>query len=359
MLDAIRYLATHDNSFIRYFEGHTGPVTCLAMHPGSDKFLSCSKDKTVRLWDVGSKNWAGSLILQSPFLAAWDPSGTVFAVASPDAASILLYSYAAFEKGPFKTIDLVKEAVESVGAGNGSLASFHYVARGWSKLEFSNDGKSLLLSTRGNGHFLLDAFDGSLKAYLRKPESGARGDSSSAGPSAAGNAKNSNNNNGGSGGPRATGPSNRVAPGELPVPNGDPASGSSSVNAPGGYWMESAGDSAFSPDGRYVLSGASISGKRAPDVLVWDTMAAWSIAGSEGSSNAAAGAGTARTSGPGGGRDREPAQPKTLGPGKVLDPMYTLDDKRDASVLAFNPRFNFFATADQDLVFWTPDFHQV
>ncbi|KAJ2962890.1 hypothetical protein NQ176_g10899 [Zarea fungicola] len=47
--NAIRYLATHDNSFIRYFEGHEGPVTSLAVHPGSDSFISCSQDNTVRL----------------------------------------------------------------------------------------------------------------------------------------------------------------------------------------------------------------------------------------------------------------------------------------------------------------------
>jgi COMPASS component SWD2 len=48
-VDSIRYLTTHDNSFVRYFEGHEGAVTCLAMHPGSDDFISCSKDNTIRL----------------------------------------------------------------------------------------------------------------------------------------------------------------------------------------------------------------------------------------------------------------------------------------------------------------------
>ena len=51
-IDAIRYLTTHDNAFLRYFEGHEAAVTCLEMHPGSDKFISCSKDNTVRLWNA-------------------------------------------------------------------------------------------------------------------------------------------------------------------------------------------------------------------------------------------------------------------------------------------------------------------
>ena len=36
----------------------------------------------------------------------------------------------------------------------------------WTRLEFSNDGKSLLVGSNGSqGHFLLDAFEGDLRAY--------------------------------------------------------------------------------------------------------------------------------------------------------------------------------------------------
>jgi COMPASS component SWD2 len=45
------------------------------------------------------------------------------------------------------------------------------------------------------------------------------------------------------------------------------------------------------------------------------------------------------------------------GTNKTIEPTYTLDDKREAAVLAFNPRYNFFATADQALMFWLPDPH--
>lgn len=42
----------------------------------------------------------------------------------------------------------------------------------WTKLEFSNDGKSLLLaSNSGTGHLLLDAFDGQLKAHCPRTTS--------------------------------------------------------------------------------------------------------------------------------------------------------------------------------------------
>ncbi|KAF7548832.1 hypothetical protein G7046_g8541 [Stylonectria norvegica] len=260
--DAIRYLATHDNSFIRYFEGHEGPVTNLAVHPGSDNFISCSQDNTVRLWDTQTKHWQGKLLLKSPFLAAYDPSGTVFAVACPSSGTVLLYDARHYDKAPFATVDIVEQC---------RRIDPQCLVRGWTKLEFSNDGKSLLVGTRGSGHFLLDAFEGTLKAYLHKPSGGTR----------------------------------RLAIGEAPAANGvssDPAA------------LESSGECCFAPDGRFVVSGSK------KDVLVWDTLVA-------------------------------------PGDNKVLEPTWTLPEKREAAVLAFNPRYNFFATADQELLFWLPDPH--
>ena len=253
--DAIRYLATQDNSFIRYFEGHEATVTNLALHPGSDNFISCSLDNTVRLWNISNKQWVAKLFLEDPRLAAWDPSGNVFAIGCPASASILLYDYRNATKAPFSTFDL--EAVRYPGDPEHSLFT------GWTQLAFSNDGKHILVGTKFNGHYLLDSFDGSLKAYLKKPGPGT----------------------------------SRPGVGET-------------GNAP-----ESSGDCCFSPDGRYVLSGAH------KDLLVWDTLA------------------------------------HPSGPHKELEPTHVLEEKREASVVAFNPRYNMIATADREVMFWLPDPH--
>ncbi|KAI9167347.1 WD repeat-containing protein [Paramyrothecium foliicola] len=260
--DAIRYLATHDNSFIRYFEGHEAPVTCLAVHPGSDNFISCSQDNTLRLWDTQTKHWQGQLLLRSPYLAAFDPSGTVFAVACPSSGTVLLYDLRNYDKAPFATIDVVEQCRK---------VDPECLVKGWTKLEFSNDGKSLMVGTKGSGHFLLDAFEGTLKAYLHRPAGGSR----------------------------------RLAVGEAPVANGAGANSSS---------FESSGDCCFAPDGRFVVSGSKT------NVLIWDTL-------------------------------------KQPGESKRLEPTWTIPDKRESAVVAFNPRFNFFATADQELLFWVPDPH--
>ncbi|KAM3512431.1 hypothetical protein MY11210_003921 [Beauveria gryllotalpidicola] len=260
--NAIRYLATHDNSFIRYFEGHEAPVTSLVVHPGSDNFISCSQDNTVRLWDTQTKHWQGQLLLRAPYLAAYDPSGAVFAIGCPTSGTVLLYDARHYDRAPFATVDVVEQARAVDPA---------HVVRGWTALEFSNDGKSLLLGTRGAGHFLFDAFEGTLKAYLRRPGGGTR----------------------------------RLAVGE----------GGGSGAGAGEY--ESSGDCCFAPDGRFVISGSR------QDVVTWDTLKASTSAS----------------------------------PDKILEPTWTLPDKREAAVVAFNPRFNFFATADTDLLFWLPDPH--
>jgi COMPASS component SWD2 len=227
-------------------------VTNLSLHPGADNFISCSVDNTVRIWNIGTKQWTGKLFLNTPYLSAWDPSGNVFAIASPASGSILLYDYRNYEKAPFSVFDVMKAR---------GPADTEAAFRGWTKLEFSNDGKHLLLGSRGDGHFLLDSFDGSLKAYLKKPGASTR----------------------------------RLAVGETEGGN-----------------AESSGECCFAPDGRYVLSGAK------SDLVVWDTL-------------------------------------MTPGSDKVLEPAHVLEEKRETAVVAYNPRYNMIATADQDLMFWLPD----
>ncbi|KAI0887361.1 WD domain-containing protein [Annulohypoxylon maeteangense] len=259
--DAIRYLTTHDNTFLRYFEGHSAAVTCLAMHPGHDDFISCSKDNTIRLWNAGTKNETGLLYLNFPYLAAWDPSGQVFAVGSPTAGTVLLYDHRNFDKAPFAEFD-VMDAVSPVTTNN--------TLQGWTKLEFANDGRSILLGTKGEGHFLLDSFNGSLKAFLHKGEGGT----------------------------------NRLGAGEEYMTNG---------GGPNGGHVEGSGDCCFTQDGRYVIGGTK------KGAVVWDTL----------------------------GQTSE----------NILEPVHVLEDERPAAVIAMNPRFNLFASADQDLVFWLPDPH--
>jgi COMPASS component SWD2 len=213
--DGIRYLSTHNDTFIRYYRGHTAPVTCLTLCPSDDTFLSCSQDNTVRLWSLRSPNHTGILRLASPYFAAYDPSASVIAIASPPTQSILLYDLRNFDKPPFGSFDL-KSMEDKFDPNNRTLRN-----RGesnWTKIEFSNDGKNMLIATTGDGHYVIDAFDGAFKHYCIRRQAGIA--------------------------------TSRAAPG----------SGSAIT-------LTAQGDVCFSPDGRYLIGGSGGEG----GMLVWDT----------------------------------------------------------------------------------------
>ncbi|KAI4272439.1 MAG: hypothetical protein L6R38_006602 [Xanthoria sp. 2 TBL-2021] len=210
--DTLRYLSTHDNSYIRYFKGHSGTVTDIALSPRDDTFLSCAADNTVRLWNLKSQYAQARLNLSTPYLAAYDPSATVFAVASASTSSILLYDVRNYDKAPFATFDMRQYDPPPAPGGN-SIPE-------WTKLEFSNDGKSLLVTTNHvQGHLLLDAFNGELKAHLPRPYQPTWGILRSA-PS--------------------------ITPSKSPLGQGD---------------------TSISPDGRYVVGSSGAD----RDAVVWDT----------------------------------------------------------------------------------------
>jgi COMPASS component SWD2 len=158
------------------------------------------------LWDLKSRNPTGKLKLSTPYLAAYDPSANVMAIASQSTSSILLYDVRNFDKAPFSTFEMMEWEDRFTPSTKG---------RAWTRLEFSNDGKSILLTTDYHGHFVVDAFEGKVRVFLTG-RSGSTG---------------------------------RAAP-------------VSTTGKPLGQ-----GDACFTQDGRYVVGGTGDH----PDILVWDT----------------------------------------------------------------------------------------
>ena len=162
--DSLRLLELHNESFVRYFSAHTSQVTSLALNPSNDTFLSCGNDDLVCLWDLNSRSPQGKLKLITLYLAAYDPTATVMAIASQSTQSILLYDVRNFDKAPFATFDLADPERKYCPSTQG---------RAWTKLEFSNDGKYILLGTDYHGHFLLDSFEGNVSAFLIGKQDGS------------------------------------------------------------------------------------------------------------------------------------------------------------------------------------------
>ncbi|GMH41127.1 hypothetical protein BSKO_09037 [Bryopsis sp. KO-2023] len=140
---SVKYLSLHDNRWLRYFAGHNGKVTGLAVSPKDDLFLSTGVDREVRLWDLRINHCQGVLRVPSQPVATFDQQGLVFAAAA-DCGIIKLYDMRAYDKGPFDTFVLEEENCGQVPFGS---------------LMFSNDGQKILAVVESRV-YVLDAFKG-------------------------------------------------------------------------------------------------------------------------------------------------------------------------------------------------------
>ncbi|GAA6006731.1 hypothetical protein JCM11491_003162 [Sporobolomyces phaffii] len=212
--DDIRYLSLHDNSYLRYFKGHTKRVVSLAMSPQDDTFLSGSTDDTIRLWDLRSAHSQGHLNVAGHPSIGYDPSGMVFGVALNLQSTVLMYDLKNFDKQPFLTVHIDDPILRQ--------RTFPARTPVYTSITYSNDSKWLLVGTSGDTHYVLDAYEGNVVARLEGPRDAPN-----------------------MGLERAV-----VAPYERPI---EPAAGLSSEEVK------------WSPDGRYVIGG-SIDGS----LYVWD-----------------------------------------------------------------------------------------
>ncbi|KAG0221424.1 WD40-repeat-containing domain protein [Mortierella sp. GBAus27b] len=141
--DTLRYLSLHDNKYIRYFKGHEKKVTALEMSPLDDQFLAGSEE-AVRLWDLRSPNCQGAVSIIGQPAIAFDPSGLVFAVAL--GCLLRLYDVKVFDQGPFDTGMIG----QSLGINPNSVVA--------TQLEFSSDGKNILVTTASEAHYIVDSY---------------------------------------------------------------------------------------------------------------------------------------------------------------------------------------------------------
>eukprot|EP00268_Persea_americana_P059650 TRINITY_DN7351_c1_g2_i2.p1 TRINITY_DN7351_c1_g2~~TRINITY_DN7351_c1_g2_i2.p1 ORF type:complete len:346 (+),score=46.01 TRINITY_DN7351_c1_g2_i2:103-1140(+) len=139
--ESLRYLSMYDNRCLRYFKGHKQRIVSLCMSPINDSFMSGSLDHTIRLWDLRTNACQGLMHLRGRPTVAFDQQGLVFAVAM-EGGAIKLFDSRSYDKGPFDTF--------LVGGDTAEVCD----------IKFSNDGKSMLLTTTNNNIYVLDAYGG-------------------------------------------------------------------------------------------------------------------------------------------------------------------------------------------------------
>lgn len=146
---AIRYLNLSTRQYVRLFSGHKLGVEELYMQPESDhRFASAGRDKRILLWDLRTPQPTQQLNeVQNP-LVAFDPSGRVIATCRT-AKCIELYDVRMLDANPCQRF---RYQVDSPAT--------------WTQLQFSPDGKALLVATDYSCCFSVDAYNGGiLQAY--------------------------------------------------------------------------------------------------------------------------------------------------------------------------------------------------
>ena len=155
---AVRYHCIHDNTYLRYFRGHTDQVVDISVSPRTDQFLTSSVDGTTRMWDLRSPSCAAIIKIPTGVpRAQFDHQDLIFA-ATASVNEVVLYDVRNYEQGPF-----VSFTVDPVLSKSGDLPTY-----GVSTMKFSMDGESILVMCGGVIH-VIDAFNGEKKLKLKVP----------------------------------------------------------------------------------------------------------------------------------------------------------------------------------------------
>ncbi|KAF9431897.1 member of Set1p complex, histone methyl transferase [Entomortierella beljakovae] len=290
--DTLRYLSLHDNKYIRYFRGHEKKVTALEMSPLDDQFLAGSEE-AVRLWDLRSPNCQGALAVEGRPAIAFDPSGLVFAVAL--GCTLRLYDVKVFDQGPFDSAIIGQSLPFSIN---------HSASISATQLEFSSDGKNILVTTASDAHYIVDAYKPANTRF-------------------------------------------RLVGHYFSYAGNEP--------------FQSGGEACWTPDGKFVISGS-----RDGTIYVWDIAKAMTDQaagifggvgsnGSSGSINGSVSGSTGGNSG-GGGSGSNSQSGGLLSANGELRPYKVLKAHGTPShIVAFNPKYLMMVSGSTELAFWEPD----
>jgi WD40 repeat protein len=142
------YWCLHNNEILFSFLGHSDLIIDISMNPTNDLFLTTSRDKTSRLWDLSKRQCI--CIFQDSNFASFDDTGKVI-------ASISFES----DKNSDKIMNFINlYDVESVIDGPFKVFKIDNISSELKQVKFSNDGTYIICTTNDNLILVLDAFEG-------------------------------------------------------------------------------------------------------------------------------------------------------------------------------------------------------
>jgi len=206
--NAARYLDLHSNAYLRYFKAHSARLCALSLSPTDDTFVSAAIDGTVRFWDLRAPVATGALDLPPtrrsiggaiggggrfvtcllPAAApavAHEEQGMVLAISAGAGVPLRLFDSRAVGRGPFAALPEASELPALAAARQTAVlapaGSSSSTAAGANKqqvatttallspdpdrLVFSPDGGAIAVAG-GGGLLVLDSFKGKVLARL-------------------------------------------------------------------------------------------------------------------------------------------------------------------------------------------------
>mmetsp|Transcript_14391 Transcript_14391/g.21107 ORF Transcript_14391/g.21107 Transcript_14391/m.21107 type:complete len:334 (-) Transcript_14391:653-1654(-) len=164
---AISYLSLHDNKILRRFRGHSDEPTKISMNPKDDTFLTSSRDRTVRLWTLGSAGCQAQMDLPPETtgdpVAFFDTTGLVFGVAADMAGNaghyVHLYDARNFTGGAFAEFKVTLDQIEPHVPENLK----QYTNSPWTTAQFNAIGDKILVANQQGMAVVLDGYEGGVQ----------------------------------------------------------------------------------------------------------------------------------------------------------------------------------------------------
>jgi WD40 repeat protein len=148
----------------------------ISVSPADDKFLTSSKDRTVRLWNLQEAGSIASLQLPASTTgtphAVFDSTGLVFAVSASIAGGkgqyVHLYDARQYGAGGFAELTVSPEGVGSAIASQigGPAVNEYSSTAPWTSLVFNASGNQLLAGTTEGLAIILDGFEATVQRVV-------------------------------------------------------------------------------------------------------------------------------------------------------------------------------------------------
>ena len=186
----INYVSLHDNKILRTFHGHTNIITNISMCPIDDRFLSSSRDGTIRLWmlnNAGCLAKMDTVAINNTFSTPYgifDSTGLVFGILSSVSSSssnntiqkhhIHLYDSRNYSSGAFSEFVIptatLSKYLQTHKPSTKPNTLKELCDQSWVRMTFNTDGSEILITSHHNNiYWILDGYDGTIKQCLLYP----------------------------------------------------------------------------------------------------------------------------------------------------------------------------------------------